>query len=138
MSIELLNLLCLEVVKWHTHPVQDFLGALPDISGEVVEFSLPINIPETAKEILVFTWVTTRGDEAFHRYYYQLETFDTSLRTYPQYMNVAATENIVLNSENLWMPVSAKSKCLSFPATINLIAKNKLYQARVWYGILGM
>ena len=118
-------------------PVQEYLGALPDTSGEVVEHSMPISIPKTAKEILVYTWVTTRGDEAFHRYYYQIETVDTS-RAYPQYMNVAATQNIVLNSQNLWMPVSNPSKCLSYPATINLMAKNKLYQARVWYGILGM
>ena len=119
-------------------PVQEFLGPLPDMSGEVVEHSMPVSIPKAAEEILVYAWVTTKGDEAFHRYYYQIETVDKSLRAYPQYMNVAATEDIVLNSSNLWMPVSDPSKCLSFPATINLMAKNKLYQARVWYGILGM
>ena len=119
-------------------PVQVYLGDLPGISGEVIEYNLPISISETVKEILVYTWVTTKGDEAFHRYYYQIETVDGSLRAYPQYMNVAATQDIVLNSSNLWMPFSAQSKCLSIPATIDLMAKNKLYQARVRYRILGM
>ena len=91
-------------------PVQDYLGDLPGTSGEVIEYKLPCSIPITAKEILVYTWVTTKGDEAFHRYYYQIETVDKSCRAYPQYMNVAATQDIVLNSSNLWMPVSPLSK----------------------------
>ena len=103
-------------------PVQVYLGDLPEASGadNAKEYSLCSHIPGTAKEILVYAWVTTKGDEKFHRYYYQIETFDNCQRQYPQYMNVAATHDVVLNSSNLWMPVfpyCVQGKCPSFPVT---------------------
>ncbi|CAB4037418.1 Hypothetical predicted protein [Paramuricea clavata] len=87
-------------------PIECYLGDLPDTSGSCCakEYGLPGDVAVTAKEILVYLWVTTKGDEQFHRYYYQIETSDGK-HSYPQFMNVAATEDIVLNSSNLWLPV---------------------------------
>ena len=106
-------------------PVEVYLGDLPDASGSdnANVYNLdPQKISATAGEILVYAWVTTQGDEAFHRYYYEIETFDNSGRSYPQYMNVAATQDVVLNSSNMWMPVfpSAQSKCFTFPVPMTL------------------
>ena len=98
-------------------PVEIYIGDLPGTSGpdNAAEYSLPTGVPATAKEILVYAWVTTKGDETFHRYYYQIETSDHLGQPYPQFMNVAATKDIVLNSSNLWLPLfQTQSKCLTF------------------------
>ena len=65
-------------------PVEVYLGDLPDASGSdnANVYNLdPQKISATAGEILVYAWVTTQGDEAFHRYYYEIETFDNSGRS---------------------------------------------------------
>ncbi|CAB4026091.1 Hypothetical predicted protein [Paramuricea clavata] len=82
-----------------------YYGELPDTSGNSNRYELSkSNVPDTAKEILVYLWATTKGDEAFHRYYYRIQTTD-GIQLYNQYMNVAASKDVSLNSANLWLPV---------------------------------
>ena len=82
-----------------------YYGELPDTSGNSNRYELSkSNVPDTAKEILVYLWATTKGDEAFHRYYYRIQTTDGK-QLYNQYMNVAASKDVSLNSANLWLPV---------------------------------
>ena len=84
-----------------------YYGVLPDASGDsnTVRYDISkSNVPDTAKEILVYLWATTQGDEAFHRYYYRIQTEDGQ-KFYNQYMNVAASQDVSLNSANLWLPV---------------------------------
>ena len=82
-----------------------YYGELPDESGNSCYYALSkSNVPDTAKEILVYLWATTKGEEAFHRYYYRIQTTDGK-QFYNQYMNVAASKDVSLNSANLWLPV---------------------------------
>ena len=82
-----------------------YYGELPDSSGDSCEYDISkSNIPDTAKEVLVYLWATTKGDEEFHRYYYRIQTTDGA-KKYNQYMNVAASKDVSLNSANLWLPV---------------------------------
>ena len=80
-------------------------GELPELSGDSTIYELSkSNIPSSAKEVLVYLWATTKGDEEFHRYYYQIYTKDGK-QLYSQYMNVAGSKDVSLNSANLWLPV---------------------------------
>ena len=91
-------------------PLVKSYGELPDMAGDANIYELKnANVPETAKEVLVYLWATTKGDEAFHRYYYQIETKDDK-KSYRQYMNVAASQDVSLNSANIWLPVF-KDQC---------------------------
>ena len=82
-----------------------YYGELPDTSGGSALFDLTkSNIPSTAQEVLVYLWATTKGDEEFHRFYYKIHTTDGK-QLYIQYMNVAASKDVSLNSANLWLPV---------------------------------
>ena len=82
-----------------------YYGELPGTSGDKSTYELSkSNIPDSAKEVLVYLWATTKGDEAFHRYYYRIQTKDGKV-LYNQYMNVAASTDVSLNSANLWLPV---------------------------------
>ena len=121
---KLLNLICFILqIKRERHkmsftPVRDYLGDLPDTSGPThAKHYVPDPNKITAgTEILVYAWITTKGDEDFHRYYYQLETFDNFDRPYAKlYMNVTATKDIALNSSYLPIPVYpfGNSKCFT-------------------------
>ena len=95
-------------------PTQKDYGELPE-TIDAPQKRYPIsesNVPETAKEVLVYLWATTKGDSEFHRYYYSIETTDGT-QSYSQYMNIAASQSVSLNSANLWLPVFGKSgRCL--------------------------
>ena len=82
-----------------------YYGELPEESGSSKSYEISLSgIPSKAKEILVYIWATTKGDEDFHRYYYRIHTTDGTNK-YNQYMNVAASRDVSLNSANLWLPV---------------------------------
>jgi hypothetical protein len=83
-----------------------YYGELPGTSGHTFTYDISkSNVPSTAKEVLVYVWATTKGDDNFHRYYYRIETTDSTPRAYHQYMNAAASLDVSLNSANLWLPV---------------------------------
>ena len=86
-------------------PVEICLGALPEFHEEPKVYDLT-GVPGGAKEMLVYTFVTVKGEEDnFQRGYYEISTADGSIQ-YTQYMNVAAGKDIVvLNSANLWLPM---------------------------------
>ena len=91
-------------------PTTKSYGELPE-TIENPQICYPLsqaNVPETAKEVLVYLWATTKGDDAFHRYYYTIETTD-GVQSYSQYMNIAASKDVSLNSANLWLPVFKNS-----------------------------
>jgi hypothetical protein len=83
-----------------------YYGELPGTSNISTTYDISkSDVPEEAKEVLVYLWATTKGDDTFHRYYYLIETKDSTGRTYHQYMNAAASPDVSLNSANLWLPV---------------------------------
>ena len=91
-------------------PVEIELGPLPEYSGDEKEYTIT-GVPTGAKEILVYTFVTVKGESGdFHRGYYEIATSAGGKR-YTQYMNVATGDGItVLNSANLWLPFGADGK----------------------------
>ena len=60
----------------------------------------------TAKEFLIYTFVTTRHDsEKFERGYYEMYTSEND-QQYKKYMNVATGPGITtIDSANLWFPM---------------------------------
>lgn len=89
-------------------PMRISLGSLPEYDDELKSYDLQLDgkIPAEAKEVLLYTFVTTRGDrDDFHRGYYEISTSQGE-KTYPQYMNVAVGPKMMsVNSSNLWLPV---------------------------------
>ena len=86
------------------------LGSLPEFHGELTTYDLKANrsIPIEAKELLVYTFVTTHGDGTFQRGYYEIFTNGRGGKLkFTQYMNVASGQGVMaVNSANLWFPVT--------------------------------
>jgi len=58
-------------------PMRISLGSLPEYDDELKSYDLQLDgkIPAEAKEVLLYTFVTTRGDrDDFHRGYYEIST----------------------------------------------------------------
>ncbi len=85
-------------------PVEILLGPLPEFHEEEKVYDIT-GIPAD-KEILVYAFVTIKGEKGpFQRGYYEISTTDGA-NEYKQYMNVATGEGIaVLNSANVWLPI---------------------------------
>ena len=92
-------------------PVEVSLGKLPEFDQQMIAFYLGSGgqVPDTAKEILIFTFITSIGEEGeLERGYYEFSTSD-GVNDYKQYMNVATGQGInIVNSANLWIPVTAE------------------------------
>ena len=87
-------------------PVNISLGVLPECHGEMKSYDLSANgqLPTGVKEILVYAFVTTRGEGDFQRGYYEIYTSHEG-KEYKQYMNVATGQGVkAVNSANLWIP----------------------------------
>ena len=85
------------------------LGKLPGHheSEIIYSFDLP-EIPAEAKEVLVYTFMTTIGEGPFERGYYEIFTSGGG-NDFKQYMNVATGDGVnIVNSINAWFPVKDK------------------------------
>ena len=89
------------------------LGKLPEFHQEMITYDLSSGgqVPDTAKEVLIFTFITSIGEGGeLERGYYEFCTSD-GVSDYKQYMNVATGQGInIVNSANLWIPVTADRK----------------------------
>lgn len=88
-------------------PAKTSLGALPEFHDELKTYDLKLDgkIPADAREVLVYTFVTTRGEGDFQRGYYEISTCEGET-SFTQYMNVATGQNVLaVNSANMWFPV---------------------------------
>lgn len=62
-------------------------------------------MPSTAKEVLVYVFVTTSGEGEFQRGYYEISTSNKG-KQFTQFLNVAVGQGIAaVNSANIWLPV---------------------------------
>lgn len=94
-------------------PVTVQIGKLPEtVTENPVVLSLDKAIPNGAEEVLIYTFITSKGEGDFHRYYYQIYTSQDG-RDYNQYMNIATGQDMnVINSANLWFPVKTSDRNL--------------------------
>ena len=85
-------------------PLKVELGALPSCSGATA-YELQ-GIPPDAKEVLIYTFITTKGEGGeFQRGWYEFST-DDGTTEFKQYMNVATGQGVnIVNSANMWFPV---------------------------------
>ena len=89
-------------------PVEVDLGCLPSTHEEVKVYNLTDpQIPPNAKEVLIYTFITSIGEGEFQRGWYQISTSDGNKES-KQYMNVATGKGVnIVNSANLWFPMTA-------------------------------
>lgn len=88
-------------------PVNVSMGALPEFSDEWKSYDIKMKgkLPADAKEVLLYTFVTTRGEGDFQRGYYEISTSQGE-KNFTQYMNVATGQGVLaVNSANMWFPV---------------------------------
>ena len=91
-------------------PMKVPLGTLPEFPDKMTTYDLLKDleggqVPSTAKEVLVYVFVTTSGEGEFQRGYYEISTSNKGKR-FTQYLNVAVGQGIAaVNSANLWLPV---------------------------------
>ena len=92
-------------------PVTVQIGKLPEtVTEEPVVLSLDKAVPNGAEEVLIYTFITSKGEGDFHRYYYKIYTSQDG-RDYSQYMNIATGQDMnVINSANLWFPMGDDGK----------------------------
>ena len=85
------------------------LGKLPGYHEIEITYSFDLpEIPAEAKEVLVYTFMTTIGKGPFERGYYEIFTSGGG-KDFKQYMNVAAGDGVnIVNSINAWFPVKDK------------------------------
>ena len=84
------------------------LGKLPEFDQEVYTYDLTSDnsIPAEAKEVLLYTFITSIGEGYFQRGYYEIFTSDGG-KDFKQYMNVATGHGFnIVNSGNLWFPMT--------------------------------
>lgn len=88
-------------VPWY--PVEVNLGKLPAFDQEEKVYNL--QVPADAKEVLIYTFITSLGEGDFQRGYYEIYTSDGD-NVFKQYMNVATGQDVnIVNSANLWVPM---------------------------------
>lgn len=88
-------------------PMNVLLGTLPEFPDKVESYDLKVGgqVPSTAKEVLVYVFVTTTGEGEFQRGYYEISTSKGG-KQFTQFLNVAVGQGVAaVNSANLWLPV---------------------------------
>lgn len=85
------------------------IGSLPLVAGETRKFDIPSDIDQAIpKELLIYTFITVNNvPPGFRRGYYKIYTQRKNGTQYSFYMNVANTNDAVVNSENMWLPYGA-------------------------------
>lgn len=94
-------------------PVTVHIGKLPEtVTEEPVVLPLDTAVPNGAEEVFIYTFITSKGEGDFHRYYYKIYTSQDG-RDYNQYMNIATGQDMnVINSANLWFPMKTSDRKL--------------------------
>ena len=89
-----------------------YLMSLPLVKGKLCEADVSEYVPSTAKDILVYLFLTFKtADRTHKRAVYEIYTQDNSGTKYTQLMNAAFPENdFVMNSANLWLPLVGDKK----------------------------
>ncbi|XP_022777874.1 uncharacterized protein LOC111319342 [Stylophora pistillata] len=89
------------------------IGKLPEtVTEEPIVLSLDKAVPNGAEEVLIYTFITSKGEGDFQRYYYNIYTSQDG-RDYSQYMNIATGQDMnVINSANLWFPIKTSDRNL--------------------------
>ena len=89
-------------------PLQETLGDLPlKVDPNAVQY--PITLSVAPSELLVYAFITLEDvlPTGFQRGYYEIFTRRNDGTEFKFYMNVALTNNTVINSENVWLPYGA-------------------------------
>ena len=88
-----------------------FLMTLPLRKNQLSKADVSEYVPSTAKEILVYLYITSKTADRIHkRAVYEIYTEDSGTK-YTQLMNAAFPENdYVMNSANLWLPLVGDKK----------------------------
>ena len=99
------------MAMYEYHPIEaKWLGKLPENDRQEVFFDVGAALEKigvtSAKEFLIYTFVTTRHDsKQFQRGYYEMYTSEND-QQYKKYMNVATGPGITtIDSANLWFPM---------------------------------
>ena len=93
-------------------PVTISLGQLPGSDDDKPTIYQLTKVPDGAKEVLIYTFMTSMGEGEFQRGYYELFTSGGG-KDYKQYMNVATGDNVnIVNSLNAWFPFNKDEKQL--------------------------
>jgi len=93
-------------------PVVRSMGVLPELPDQEISYDLfrSGGLPVEAKEVFVYSYITTHGDGEFQRGYYDMSTAKKVGEhevKYAQYMNVATGQGMMaVNSSNMWFPVA--------------------------------
>lgn len=83
-------------------PAKTSLGKLPECNEDVQTYEM--KLPDSANEVLIYTFVTTSGEGEFQRGYYEISTTKEG-KKFTQYMNVATGQGVkAVNSSNMWFP----------------------------------
>lgn len=95
------------VAEMAWNPCASILGDMPLVANEIKEYPVPKEIQQASPtQLLVYTFITLEeAMPGFQRGYYEIYT--KKKNGGPQftfYMNVAMTNDAVLNSENMWLP----------------------------------
>ena len=96
-----------ETMAAEYEPTQVLLGTLPEFPDQVTSYDLKVGgeVPGTAKEVLVYVFVTTSGEGEFQRGYYEIST-NKGDKHFTQFLNVAVGQGVAaVNSANMWLPV---------------------------------
>ena len=85
-------------------PVEINLGHLPEFPGQEKTLEFSTSFPGGVKEILLYSFATTRAEGPFQRGYYEIYTKEGDNK-YKQYLNIATGGNVAaVNSANMWFP----------------------------------
>ena len=87
--------------------MQESLGTLPEFPDQAAFYDLQVGgkVLSTAKEVLVYVFVTTSGEGEFQRGYYEIST-SRGGKHFTQFMNVAVGQGVTaINSANMWLPI---------------------------------
>mmetsp|Transcript_64083 Transcript_64083/g.102016 ORF Transcript_64083/g.102016 Transcript_64083/m.102016 type:complete len:125 (-) Transcript_64083:375-749(-) len=83
-------------------PAKTSLGQLPEFDQDVQTYDM--KLPDSANEVLIYTFVTTSAEGEFQRGYYEISTTKDG-KQFTQYMNVATGQGVkAVNSSNMWFP----------------------------------
>ena len=105
-SHHLLQASCFDSFMALYTPLCKLIGSLPEFPEETKVFNLVDGgVPQEAKEVFVYVFVTTHGEGEFQRGYYEMYTRQLGGPALTQYMNVATGQGMMaVNSANMWFP----------------------------------
>ena len=86
-------------------PMEEVLGDLPlDVEDGLQSYPIPLS--STPSQLLIYAFITLEdvNPTGFKRGYYEIYPKAHDRTVFKFYMNVALTNEAVINSENVWLP----------------------------------